>query len=175
MSQWFSTLPFKQSTVLFFLDSHHTTAFSFVFGFSPLLGTLHKPLELISFPENPGEQRMHLSFECHEKRNVPSKRVKNSRRDETSYAYWHALFQSKQLIFVKKLLGRDWSSKCWRLRKFKAPKLISWSINFTTYHFDNGAYRRWRKTWNNDSYEKKLCKIRFLNSAGLRSRIWTTH
>ena len=51
---------------------------------------------------------------------------------------------------------RDWSSKCWRLRKFKAPKVISQSINFTTDHFNNGTYRRWRKTWNNDSYEKKM-------------------
>ena len=77
-------------------------------------------------------------------------------------------------IFVK-LSRLDWSSKCWRLRKFKASKVISRSINFTTYHFNNGAYRRWRKTWNNGSYEKKWCKIQFLNSAGLRSRIWTTH
>ena len=66
-------------------------------------------------------------------------------------------------------------SKFWRLRKFKAPKVISRSINLTTYHFNNGANRRWRKTWNNDSYEKKWCKIQFINSAGLRSRIWTTH
>ena len=51
--------------------------------------------------------------------------------------------------------GRNWSSKCQRLRNFKASKIISRSLNFTTYHFNNGAYRRWRKTWNNDSYEKK--------------------
>ena len=76
---------------------------------------------------------------------------------------------------LKVEMGRDWSSKCWRLRKFKAPEVISRSINFTTYHFNNGAYRRRRKTWNNDSCEKKWCKIQFLNCVSLRSRIWTIH
>ena len=43
---------------------------------------------------------------------------------------------------------RDWSSKCWKLWKFKAANVIFRSINFTTYHFNNGAYKRWRETWN---------------------------